>query len=244
MKNIALFKALSTSNVIYIDDDIGPDGVSAKSFKAELNKLKGPINVYINSAGGLVTDGISIYNSLQAYTGNITVHIEVLAASMASVIAMAGNEIIMPTNGLLMIHNPWGVTSGDARDHKKTSELLGTLKESMLDAYQAKTGIEREVLSEMMDEETWLTGETAKESGFITRVTNPIEIEAKNKALLRFSNLRKSETQQVARSHKTLIDNEAMKNILDLTKPNHKSDLFKSENSHKHTYNGIKNGSY
>ncbi len=161
------FKSLSVGRELQINGDIGSGGVTAKAFIEALNKGKGPIIVNINSAGGVVVEGVAIYNALKKYPGRITVNIDSLAASMATVIAMAGDVIRMQPNGLFMIHNPHGVTAGDARDHAKTQSVLEKMKVSMLQAYQDKTGLETEKLSSLMDEETWFDGNEALAHGFV-----------------------------------------------------------------------------
>jgi len=131
--------------------------------------LTGPGTVVINSPGGLVFQGIDIFHQLAAIEG-ITVRIQGLAASIASVIALAGSRVEIARGSMMMIHNPWNVAMGDAQELRKSADVLDQIKESILDIYQAKTGQEREFLTEIMDEETWLTADEAVEFGFADAV--------------------------------------------------------------------------
>lgn len=163
-------KALATGREICIYNDIGGDGITAKMFKNELDKGNGPITVRINSVGGVVTEGLAIYNMLKQYQGHIAVKIDALAASMATVVAMAGDTITMQKNSLFMIHNPWGVTLGDAKQHSKTADLLEKMQVSMVDIYHSKTGIDKDLIRSMMDAETWLDSFAAQKNGFIDSI--------------------------------------------------------------------------
>ena len=152
---------------ISIYDEIGGWGISAKEFLGELSKLKGKhIHLRINSPGGSVVEGTAIFNALRRHTGGVTVHIDALAASMASVIAMAGMPVYMADNALLMVHNPWTITAGDSEDLRKEADLLDKLKASIRNAYQRKTGLPEDQLQTMMDAETWLDSVDAVALGF------------------------------------------------------------------------------
>ena len=163
---------------ISIYDEIGGGGVSAqqfsKDFKALGNNLK-QINLHIHSPGGDVFDGIAIYNLLKNHPANKTVTIDGLAASMASVIAMAGNEIIMPENAMMMIHKPWGIQGGDAEDMRKYADLLDKVEDTLIPAYAAKTGKSAEELAEMLAAETWLNGKECVEHGFADKLAEPVK---------------------------------------------------------------------
>lgn len=163
---------------ISIYDEIGGWGVSAqqfsKDFKALGNNLK-QINLHIHSPGGDVFDGIAIYNLLKNHPANKTVTIDGLAASMASVIAMAGNEIIMPENAMMMIHKPWGIQGGDAEDMRKYADLLDKVEDTLIPAYAAKTGKSAEELAEMLAAETWLNGKECVEHGFADKLAEPVK---------------------------------------------------------------------
>lgn len=162
---------------ISIYDEIGFWGVTAKQFAKDLkalgNNLK-QINLHIHSPGGDVFDGIAIYNLLKNHPANKTVYIDGLAASMASVIAMAGNEIIMPENAMMMIHKPWGIQGGDAEDMRKYADLLDKVESTLIMAYVAKTGKSETDLAEMLKEETWLTGKECVEQGFADKLAEPL----------------------------------------------------------------------
>jgi len=162
---------------ISIYDEIGFWGVSAASFAQDLkdcgNNLK-QINLHIHSPGGDVFDGIAIYNLLKNHPANVTVYIDGLAASMASVIAMAGKEIIMPENAMMMIHKPWGIQGGDAEDMRKYADLLDRVENTLIPAYASKTGKTPEELAEMLSAETWLNGKECVEQGFADKLAEPL----------------------------------------------------------------------
>ena len=162
---------------ISIYDEIGFWGVSAASFAQDLkscgNNLK-QINLHIHSPGGNVFDGIAIYNLLKNHPANVTVYIDGLAASMASVIAMAGNEVIMPENAMMMIHKPWGIQGGDAEDMRKYADLLDKVENTLIPAYASKTGKTPEELAEMLSAETWLNGKECVEQGFADKLAEPL----------------------------------------------------------------------
>ena len=169
-------KAKDTAE-ISIYDEIGFWGVSAASFAQDLkscgNNLK-QINLHIHSPGGDVFDGIAIYNLLKNHPANVTVYIDGLAASMASVIAMAGNEVIMPENAMMMIHKPWGIQGGDAEDMRKYADLLDKVENTLIPAYANKTGKTPEELAEMLSAETWLNGKECVEQGFADKLAEPL----------------------------------------------------------------------
>ena len=164
---------------ISIHDEIGAWGVSAKDFLAQLRSIAAatPITLSIHSPGGEVFDGLAIYHALKA-RGNVTVRIEGLAASMASVIAMAGTRIEMPRNAFMMIHNPSGFAVGDSADMRQLADLLDKIKGSLLAAYRERTKKSDEDLTAMMDAETWLTGEEAVEHGFADATSDEVALSA------------------------------------------------------------------
>lgn len=165
---------------IFIYDEIGFWGVTAKDFSRDLKALKGinQITLRINSPGGSVFDGAAIYNLIKSHDAHVTVKIDGLAASMASVIAMAGDSIEMPENAVMMIHNPWTSASGDAEGLRKSAEILDKVKTTILSAYAQKTGLSEEEISDMMDKETWLTGAEAAALGFADDLSEAVEIAA------------------------------------------------------------------
>lgn len=177
-KNWFQMKATSeTSADIYIYDEIGMWGISARRFTESLIALGNinHINLHIHSPGGEVFEGIAIYNQLKNHNATITVYIDGLAASMASVIAMVGDEVIMPTNAMLMIHKPWGVSAGDANDMRDYADLLDKVENVLIPAYMEKTGKTKEEIEAMLGEETWLTAEECVEHGFANTIIEPIK---------------------------------------------------------------------
>ena len=145
----------------WFEDDITP-----ALFRAELEKCNAPISVYINSPGGDCVAAAQIYTMLMDYLHDVTVKIDGIAASAASVIAMAGTKVLMSPVSMLMIHNPATVAMGDHTDMKKAIAMLDSVKESIINAYEIKTGISRNKLSAMMDSETWMDANKAVELGF------------------------------------------------------------------------------
>ena len=145
----------------WFDDDVTP-----QLFKDELNAGSGDITVWINSPGGDCVAAAQIYNMLTQYEGNVTVKIDGIAASAASVIAMAGNTVLMSPVSMMMIHNPATVAFGDHAEMQKAIDMLAEVKESIINAYVIKTGLSRSKLSHLMDAETWMDVNKAIELGF------------------------------------------------------------------------------
>ena len=145
----------------WFDDDVTP-----ALFKDELNAGTGDITLWINSPGGDCIAAAQIYNMLSEYPGKVTVKIDGIAASAASVIAMAGNDVPMSPVSMMMIHNPATIAWGDHTEMKKALELLDAVKESIINAYVLKTGQSRAKLSHLMDAETWMDANKAVELGF------------------------------------------------------------------------------
>lgn len=140
---------------------------SPNAFRQELKEHAGKnITVWIDSYGGSVMAGTGIYNALKEHKGKVTVKIDGKAMSAASVIAMAGDQILMSPGSLLMIHNPWTGVSGEAKDMRHTADVLDEVKEAIINAYQLKTKRSRNKISEMMDNETWMSARTAIAEGF------------------------------------------------------------------------------
>lgn len=131
-----------------------------------MNSGTGDITVWINSPGGDCVAAAQIYNMLMDYKGNVTVKIDGIAASAASVIAMAGNTVLMSPVSTMMIHNPATVAMGDHNEMQKAIEMLNEVKESIINAYEIKTGLSRAKLSHLMDSETWMNANKAVELGF------------------------------------------------------------------------------
>lgn len=178
---------------ISIYDEIGGWGISAKEFIDELKGLGEvtDITLRLNSPGGSVFEGMAIYNRLKQHKAGITVYVDGLAASMASVIAMAGDVVVMPANSMMMIHNPWTFAIGDADGLRDNADLLDKIKTTMLAAYSEKTGLSEDEISAIMDEETWLTGAEALEMGFADQVEESVDVAASVKSfdLSKFKNL-------------------------------------------------------
>lgn len=184
---------------VSIYDEIGGFGVSAKDFIQEIQAYKGDrLHVRINSPGGSVIDGTAILNALTRHQGGVTVHIDALAASMASVIAMSGAPVLMAENALLMIHNPWTIAAGDADEMRKTAGLLDRLKDNIVGAYQKKTAMARERISELMDSETWLTALEAVALGFVDAIEPEVEAFALADGKARFDKFKQSTDQTMA----------------------------------------------
>lgn len=135
-------------------------------FRDELFAGNGPVTIWINSPGGDCIAASQIYSMLMDYKGNITVKIDGIAASAASVIAMAGTKVLMAPTALIMIHNPATAAFGDHVDMKKAIEMLDEVKESIINAYEIKTNLSHTQLSHMMDETTWMNAKKAIELGF------------------------------------------------------------------------------
>jgi ATP-dependent Clp endopeptidase proteolytic subunit ClpP len=175
-------------------DEIGSFGIGAKEFIAELKEHKDQhIHLRINSPGGEIVEGSAIYNALTRHKGGLTVHIDALAASMASVIAMSGDPVYMADNALLMIHNPWTLAAGEAKDLRKQADLLDTMKSNLIRAYQKKSGMEEKAIAKLMDEETWLDAVEAVALGFVDAIEDGIPAAASAKEMrARFDNFAKA----------------------------------------------------
>lgn len=164
---------------VFIYDEIGRWGIDAQSFIQALRAHKGKaINLRINSPGGGVFDGAAIYNALRSHGGRIESHVEGLAASMASVIALAGDTVEMAKNAFFMIHNPWVIAIGDSAILRKRAELLDKIRDTMLGTYSAKSGRDFETIRHWMDEETWFGADAAKEAGFCDVVGDEMKVAA------------------------------------------------------------------
>lgn len=164
---------------IYFYGDIVSDSWDAwteedqypENIKNLLSSVSGkPLNIYINSGGGSVFAGIAIYNILKRHTGHKTVYVDGLAASIASVIALAGDEVIIPSNAFFMIHKPWSLCIGNADDLQREIEVLNTIEQAMLNIYEEhlRAGVDIMTVAKLVDAETWMTGEQAAEYFNIT----------------------------------------------------------------------------
>lgn len=175
-------QASSTSdNTITIYDQIGEDwygdGVTAKRISAALRSIGNQdIVVNLNSPGGDFFEGLAIFNMLNQHPYKVTMNILGLAASAASVIAMAGDEILMGEGSFLMIHNAWSIAAGNRHDFVKAAEVLAPFDTSMAELYAARTGMSKEDAAAMMDKETWITASQAIEDGFATGLMDSKQI--------------------------------------------------------------------
>lgn len=156
----------------WFDDDITP-----AQFKEELFSGTGDVVIWINSPGGDCIAASQIYSMLMDYKGNVTVKIDGIAASAASVIAMAGSRVLMAPTALMMIHNPATVAMGDHEDMQKAIEMLDEVKESIINAYEIKTGLSRSKISHLMDATTWMNAKKAIELGFADDILTDEKLE-------------------------------------------------------------------
>ena len=174
-KNQAQTETTPAERILYLNGTIAEeswfdDDVTPQLFKDELMAGSGDITVWINSPGGDCVAAAQIYNMLMDYKGNVTVKIDGIAASAASVIAMAGTKVLMSPVSMMMIHNPMTVAFGDSGEMLKAIEMLGSVKDSIVNAYEIKTGLSRAKLSHLMDAETWMDAHKAVELGFADEV--------------------------------------------------------------------------
>ena len=174
--------ARETVGEIWIYDVIGDswDGTTAKGFAADLKALGdvSTLRVYVNSPGGSVFDGVAIYNTLRRHRARKEVTIDGLAASIASVVALAGDEIAIAENGMFMIHDPWTIAAGSAMELRKTADTLEAIRETLIGTYAARSGGDAEEIGNMMAEETWFTAAEALEAGFVDQVIESVEMAA------------------------------------------------------------------
>lgn len=168
---------------VWIYDEIGEDwfgeGITAKRFVEEITALEvSDIALHINSPGGSVFDGQAIYTALKRHSAKVTTYIDGLAASIASVVAMAGDTIIMPSNAMMMIHDPWAITLGNSTEMRKMADTLDKVSETILNVYAERSDKPREEIAAAMAAETWLTASDAAEYGFVDDITSDMRIAA------------------------------------------------------------------
>jgi len=174
------FRAQAKGAEILIYEEIGAFGIPAKAFLDELKAL-GPVAelmVRINSPGGSVFDGVAIYNALKRHDATITVWIDGIAASIASMIAMAGDEVVMPENAMFMLHDPSGLVMGTASDMRAMAEALDRMEAGMVAAYRDKSGRDDAEIEALMATETWLSAQEAFALGLADRVEEPVRMAA------------------------------------------------------------------
>ena len=197
------FQMKATNNVAQIDifGDIVSEKwfdeeTSATSFRDALKELGdvSTINLSINSGGGSVFDGIAIYNMLKSHKATVNVYIEGLAASIASVIAMAGDTITMRSGSMIMVHMPWTLSQGNAEEMRKTADTLEKTGDSIVDIYSERTGISSDDIRNLMNDETWLSAEEAVEQGWATKLDKKEAVmnSVPKEILGRFSNVPKN----------------------------------------------------
>lgn len=197
------FQMKATNNVAQIDifGDIVSEKwfdeeTSATSFRDALKELGdvSTINLSINSGGGSVFDGIAIYNMLKSHKATVNVYIEGLAASIASVIAMAGDTITMRSGSMMMVHMPWTLSQGNAEEMRKTADTLEKTGDSIVDIYSERTGISSDDIRNIMNDETWLSAEEAVEQGWATKLDKKEAVmnSVPKEILERFSNVPKN----------------------------------------------------
>ena len=161
MQERTLFLNGTIAEDSWFNDDITP-----KLFREELMAGSGDITVWLNSPGGCCVAAAQIYNMLMDYKGSVTVKIDGIAASAASVIAMAGTKVLMSPVSMMMLHNPMTIAYGNSDEMQKAIEMLDSVKDSIINAYEIKTGLSRAKLSHLMDAETWMDANKAVELGF------------------------------------------------------------------------------
>jgi ATP-dependent Clp protease protease subunit len=169
---------------IWIYEMIGEDfwtgtGVTAKNFQKDLSEIKASqIDLHINSPGGAVQDGITIYNLLKQHPANITTYIDGWAASIASIIALAANKVIMAANGLFMIHNPQGMVIGTSKTMRDLADILDKIAGTMITTYVAKSKKPEGQIKDMLEAETWMTADEAKDFGFVDEIAEEMDMAA------------------------------------------------------------------
>ena len=182
-------KANSETADIYIYSEVGGFDVNAKSFIDELKAVKDKnIDVHINSLGGSVFDGLAIYNALKTHTKKVTTKVEGIAASIASVIAMAGDQIEMAENSLFMIHNPFAMSGGDANELRKTADILDKIRNEIAGIYASKSNHDADHYINLMDVETWFNSDETLELGLVNGITQSLKIE-NNYDISKFQNI-------------------------------------------------------
>lgn len=186
-------KAAGKRGEIYIYEAIGEGwfgGITAKSFNESMREIGNvsALDIYINSPGGSVFDGIAIYNQIKRHAAaEKIVHVDGIAASIASIIAMAGTEIRIAENGMFMIHDPWGLSIGTAEEMRKQAEALDKIRDTLLDTYVAKTGGDRKQISDWMSAETWMNADESVARGFASKKTEEKAVKAEFPMLEKFA---------------------------------------------------------
>lgn len=189
---------------IYLYDMIGGWGITAQQFAKDLKSLGNVKNIdlRINSDGGDVFDGRAIYTQLASHPARVVAHVDGLAASIASLIMCAANEIRMADGSFIMIHNAWGFGVGDSSEMRRLADLLDSVTGEITNTYVVRTGCDRNEIKQMMDDETWMTSKEAKDKGFCDVVSEPV----KAAAALRDPSMFKHPPINLLPSHKSVMD--------------------------------------
>lgn len=223
--------AVNGAGELYIYGDIvsykwDDSETTAQSFKDELDALGDihTLNVYINSPGGSVFQGQAIYTILKRHKATVNAHVDGIAASISSVIPMAADNVIMPRNAMMMVHNPWTLAMGNAQELRKQADDLDRIRESIMEAYLGKTGdkLSREKLVELLDDETWLTAQECLEYGLCDQVVEAKEIAASVdvELLSRFKNVPESIKSALIKPENNVIPDEERQKMLAESKEN------------------------
>lgn len=223
--------AVNGTGELYIYGDIvsykwDDSETTAQSFKDELDALGDihTLNVYINSPGGSVFQGQAIYTILKRHKARVNAHVDGIAASISSVIPMAADNVIMPRNAMMMVHNPWTLAMGNAQELRKQADDLDRIRESIMEAYLGKTGdkLSREKLVELLDDETWLTAQECLEYGLCDQVVEAKEIAASVDAelLSRFKNVPESIKSALIKTENNVMPDSERQKMLAESKEN------------------------
>lgn len=168
---------------VYIYDEVGWFGVLAEDFSKDFADIKAPtIHLRLNSPGGNVFDGAAIFNAIKQHKSRVVTHVDGLAASIASVIALAGDEVRMAENSFFMIHEPWSLVLGDAEGLRKEADLLDKIGGMILNTYQSKTDKDADKIRAWMKDETWFSAKEALDAGFIDAIEEDEEAEGEDVA--------------------------------------------------------------
>jgi len=170
-KNYRIENATSKEATVYLYDEIGWFGIEAEKFVKDLNNIKAEtIHLRVNSPGGSVFDGTTIYNAVKQHKSKVIAHVDGLAASIVSVIIMGADEVQMAENAFVMIHEPWSIVMGNAEGMRHEADLLDKVRDTIAKTYMNKSGKDRDEINAMMNAETWLNAQEALEAGFIDSI--------------------------------------------------------------------------
>lgn len=199
-------KANNKRGAIYLYEEIGDGwfgGITAQSFADSLKSLGNidALDIYINSPGGAVFDGIAIFNQIKRFGGEKKAHIDGIAASIASIIPLACDQVNIAPNGMYMIHDPWTMAIGTSADLRKAADSMDKVRDILLDTYVAKTKGDRKKIDEQMADETWMTAEEAVSQGFCDRMTEDEAVKAKDMTFTMLAKFRKAPQNLRQQSH-------------------------------------------